>query len=170
MTQSFTEEKINSPWVTSGLPRVTNGEFYQSLFLLGEWWHFYIECEISILQTWGIYIAWFHFPQAIVDTDSIHHMWGIDKSIISIPLFLRREKLRKNRYLKINLELKFKTREVNESMLMSEAKSSNRCILMADQNTMLNKRDELLETCRHWRKHLLEFETKKKKPSDTTIK
>ena len=76
-------------------------------------------------------------------------MWGIDKSIISIPLFLRREKLRKNRYLKINLELKFKTREVNESMSMSEAKSSNRCILMADQNTMLNKRDELLETCRH---------------------
>ena len=76
-------------------------------------------------------------------------MWGIDKSIISIPLFSRREKLRKNRYLKINLELKFKTREVNESMSMSEAKSSNRCILMADQNTMLNKRDELLETCRH---------------------
>ena len=28
-------------------------------------------------------------------------------------------------------------------------------ILTADQNSMLNKRDELLETCRHRRKHLL---------------
>ena len=28
-------------------------------------------------------------------------------------------------------------------------------ILTEDQNTMLNKRDELLETCRHRRKHLL---------------
>ena len=28
-------------------------------------------------------------------------------------------------------------------------------ILMANQNSMLNKRDELLETCRHQRKHLL---------------
>ena len=28
-------------------------------------------------------------------------------------------------------------------------------IMMADKNSMLNKRDELLETCRHRRKHLL---------------
>jgi hypothetical protein len=43
-------------------------------------------------------------------------------------------------------------------------------ILTADQNTMLNKRDELLETCRHQRKHLLVSLFKKKKPPDTTIK
>ena len=30
-------------------------------------------------------------------------------------------------------------------------------ILTADQNSMLSKRDELLETCRHQRKHLLGF-------------
>ena len=42
-------------------------------------------------------------------------------------------------------------------------------ILTADQNTiMLNRRDELLETCRHRRKHLLV--SLLKKPTDTTIK
>ena len=45
-------------------------------------------------------------------------------------------------------------------------------ILTADQNRMLNKRDELLETCRHQRKHLLVslLERKKKKPPNTAIK
>ena len=45
-------------------------------------------------------------------------------------------------------------------------------ILTADQNTMLNRRDELLETCRHRRKHLLVslFPPKKKEPPDTTVK
>ena len=48
-------------------------------------------------------------------------------------------------------------------------------ILTADQSTMLNRRDELLETCRHRRKHLLisvfdREERKKLKPPDTTIK
>ena len=48
-------------------------------------------------------------------------------------------------------------------------------ILTADQSTMLNKRDELLETCRHRRKHLLisvfdRDERLKLKPPDTTIK
>ena len=43
-------------------------------------------------------------------------------------------------------------------------------ILTADQNSMLNKRDELLETCRHRRKHLLVSLTKKEEPPDTTIK
>ena len=37
---------------------------------------------------------------------------------------------------------------------------------------MLNRRDELLESCRHRRKHLLVslFPPKKKEPPDTTIK
>ena len=46
-------------------------------------------------------------------------------------------------------------------------------ILTADQNSMLNKRDELLEACRHRRKHLLVslFDPpSKKEPLDTTIK
>ena len=43
-------------------------------------------------------------------------------------------------------------------------------ILTADQNSMLNKRDEFVETCRHQRKHLLVSLTKKKEPPDTTIK
>ena len=46
-------------------------------------------------------------------------------------------------------------------------------ILTADQNTMLNKRDELLETCRHRRKHLLVSLSKPPEeddPPDTTIK
>ena len=46
-------------------------------------------------------------------------------------------------------------------------------ILTADQNSMLNKRDELLEACRHQRKHLLVslFDPpSKKEPPDTTIK
>ena len=38
-------------------------------------------------------------------------------------------------------------------------------ILTEDQNTMLNKRDELLETCRHRRKHLL---ISQKEPTDLT--
>ena len=44
--------------------------------------------------------------------------------------------------------------------------------LTADQNTMLNRRDELLESCRHRRKHLLVslFPPKKKEPPDTTVK
>ena len=42
-------------------------------------------------------------------------------------------------------------------------------ILTADQNTMLNRRDELLETCRHRRKHLLVSLFERKKPPDTTI-
>ena len=45
-------------------------------------------------------------------------------------------------------------------------------ILTADQNTMLNRRDELLESCRHRRKHLLVslFPPKKKEPPDATVK
>ena len=46
-------------------------------------------------------------------------------------------------------------------------------ILTADQNTMLNKRDELLEACRHRRKHLLVslFDPpSKKEPPDITTK
>ena len=45
-------------------------------------------------------------------------------------------------------------------------------ILTADQSTMLNRRDELLEACRHLRKHLLVslFPPKKKEPPDTTVK
>ena len=46
-------------------------------------------------------------------------------------------------------------------------------ILTANQNSMLNKRDELLETCRHQRKHLLVSlikPPKKKEPPDTAIK
>ena len=43
-------------------------------------------------------------------------------------------------------------------------------ILTADQNTTLNRRDELLETCRHQRKHLLISLFKKEKPPATTIK
>ena len=46
-------------------------------------------------------------------------------------------------------------------------------ILTADQNSMLNKRDELLETCRHRRKHLLVSLFKppeEDEPPDTTIK
>ena len=46
-------------------------------------------------------------------------------------------------------------------------------ILTADQNSMLNKRDELLEACRHQRKHLLVslFDPpSKKEPPDTIIK
>jgi hypothetical protein len=43
-------------------------------------------------------------------------------------------------------------------------------ILIADQNTMLNRIDELLETCRHRRKHLLVSLSEKKKPPDTTVK
>ena len=43
-------------------------------------------------------------------------------------------------------------------------------ILTADPNTMLNRRDELLETCRHRRKHLLVSLFEKKKPPDTTVK
>ena len=45
--------------------------------------------------------------------------------------------------------------------------------LTADQNSMLNKRDELLETCRHQRKNLLVTlfkPPKNKEPPDTTIK
>ena len=42
--------------------------------------------------------------------------------------------------------------------------------LTEDPNTMLNRRDELLETCRHQRKHLLVSLFKKKKPPDTAIK
>ena len=38
-------------------------------------------------------------------------------------------------------------------------------ILTEDQNTTLNKRDELLETCRHRRKHLL---ISQKEPTDLT--
>ena len=50
--------------------------------------------------------------------------------------------------------------------------TENLTILTADQNTMLNRRDELLETCRHRRKHLLVslFPPKKKEPPDTTVK
>ena len=42
----------------------------------------------------------------------------------------------------------------------------------SDQNTMLNRRDELLEPCGHRRKHLLVslFPPKKKEPPDTTVK
>ena len=46
-------------------------------------------------------------------------------------------------------------------------------ILTADQNSMLNKRDELLEACRHRRKHLLVSLIKppdEEEPPDTTIK
>ena len=43
-------------------------------------------------------------------------------------------------------------------------------IPMADQNLMLKKRDELLDTCRHQRKHLLVSLFEKNKPPDTTIK
>ena len=45
-------------------------------------------------------------------------------------------------------------------------------ILTADQNTMLNRRDELLKSCRHRRKHLLVslFPPKKKEHPDTTVK
>ena len=46
-------------------------------------------------------------------------------------------------------------------------------ILTADPNTTLNKRDELLETCRHRRKHLLVSLFKppeEDEPPDTTIK
>ena len=45
-------------------------------------------------------------------------------------------------------------------------------ILTADQYTMLNRRDELLESCRHKRKHLLVslFPPKKKEPPDTSVK
>jgi hypothetical protein len=43
-------------------------------------------------------------------------------------------------------------------------------ILTADQNTMINKRSELLETCRHRRKHLLVSSLPRKKPPDTAIK
>ena len=46
-------------------------------------------------------------------------------------------------------------------------------ILTADQNSMLNKRDELREACRHRRKHLLVSLFKppsKNEPPDTTIK
>ena len=46
-------------------------------------------------------------------------------------------------------------------------------ILTAHQNSMLNKRDELLETCRHRRKHLLVSLFKppeEDEPPDTTIK
>ena len=46
-------------------------------------------------------------------------------------------------------------------------------ILTADQSSMLNKRDELLETCRHRRKHLLVSlfkPPKDKEPPDITIK
>jgi len=46
-------------------------------------------------------------------------------------------------------------------------------ILTADQNATLNKRDELLETCRHRRKHLLVSLFKppeEEEPPDTTIK
>ena len=43
-------------------------------------------------------------------------------------------------------------------------------ILTADQNTMLNRRDELLETCRHQRKHLFVLLFKRKIPPDSTIK
>ena len=46
-------------------------------------------------------------------------------------------------------------------------------ILTADQNTMLNKRDELLEACRHRRKHLLVSLLKppeEDEPPDTTVK
>ena len=46
-------------------------------------------------------------------------------------------------------------------------------ILTADQNSMLNKRDELLEACRHQRKHLLVSLIKppdEEEPPDTTIK
>ena len=38
-------------------------------------------------------------------------------------------------------------------------------ILTADQNSMLKRRDELLETCRHWRKHLLVSIIKEKRPA-----
>ena len=43
-------------------------------------------------------------------------------------------------------------------------------ILTADQSTILNRRDEFLETCRHQRKHLLVSLFESKKPPDTTIK
>ena len=46
-------------------------------------------------------------------------------------------------------------------------------ILTADQNSMLNKRDELLEACRHRRKHMLVSLIKppdEEEPPDTTIK
>ena len=46
-------------------------------------------------------------------------------------------------------------------------------ILTPDQNSMLNKRDELLETCRHQKKYLLVSlfkPPKKKEPPDTTTK
>ena len=43
-------------------------------------------------------------------------------------------------------------------------------ILTADQSYRLNRRDELLETCRHRRKHLLVLLFTRKKPPDTTIK
>ena len=46
-------------------------------------------------------------------------------------------------------------------------------ILTADQNSMLNKRNELLEACRRWRKHLLVSLIKppdEEEPPDTTIK
>ena len=43
-------------------------------------------------------------------------------------------------------------------------------ILTADQNTMLNRKDELLEICRHRRKHLLVSLFRIKKPPDSSIK
>ena len=43
-------------------------------------------------------------------------------------------------------------------------------ILTTDQNSMLNKRDELLETCRRQRKHLLVSLIEENKPPDTTVK
>jgi hypothetical protein len=61
----------------------------------------------------------------------------------------------------------------------SGGRSCNLCltekleILTADQNSMLNKRDKLLEACIHQRKHLLVSLFKlpsKMEPPDTTIK
>ena len=43
-------------------------------------------------------------------------------------------------------------------------------ILTSDQNSTLNKRDELLEICRQWRKHLLVSLVKKKESPDAIIK
>ena len=43
-------------------------------------------------------------------------------------------------------------------------------ILIADQNSILNKKDELVETCRYQSKHLLVTLFKKKEPPETTIK
>ena len=79
---------------------------------------------------------------------------------------------------KIDYEIKWSIKARGQAF-SSGGRACNLClteklvILTADQNSMLNKRDELLKTCRHWRKHLLVSLVKKKEPPagpDTTIK